>query len=126
MFHKDKKPRDKETLNTPEQSGEPITPPSQKRPHNPSDEIEDQIEATDARTKQPGQEFEKWNDEQVKDYAVKLGIDGNDGLSREEIIGKISAFHGKRMFPNEQGKFENTKTEENKAKKDLDKQVEQK
>lgn len=106
--------------NTPEHSGAPVTLPSQKRPYNPSDAIEDQIEASDARTKQPGHEFEKMNDEQLKDYAVSLGIDGNDGLKREDIIGKIQAFDNKRMFPDENGNYENSHKTVNKVKKDIE------
>lgn len=88
----------KDELNTPKSDADTITPPSRPRPFNPSDEIKYQIEASDAKTKQPGNEFEGLSEEQVKDYATKLGIDGNDGLSRDEIIGKIRAFQGKRMF----------------------------
>ena len=110
----------KEELNTPEPSSAPITPPSQKRPFNPSDEIEHQIEASDAKTKKPGEEFEKMNDEQVKDYAVKVGVDGNDGLSREEIIGKIQAFQGKRMFPDEKGNMEVTAKDQKAAQKGIE------
>ncbi len=113
---------DDNALNTPEPSGDPVTPPSQKRPYNPSDAIEHQIEASDARTKAPGTEFEKWSNEQIKDYAVKLGIDGNDGLSRDEIISKIQVFQSKRMFANEQGKFENSTKDKKDAKKELDDQ----
>lgn len=115
-------PRGEETLNTPE-SDAPITPPSQKRPYNPSDEIEHQIEASDARTKAPGNEFEKWSDEQVKDYAVKLGIDGNDGLSRNDIIAKIQSFQNKRMFPSDNGNFVNDAKTKREASKQLDDQT---
>ena len=96
-------PRGDDDLNTPESSDNPIVPPSQHTPHNPSDGIEDQIEASDARTKQPGAEFEKLNDEQLRDYAIKQGIDGNDGLNRDQIIEKIRAFKGKRMFEKPEG-----------------------
>lgn len=113
-----------EVFNDPEPTGvEPVLP-SQKRPYNPSDRIHDQIKETDARTKLSADDYGQFTDEQLKDAAVKMGIDGNDGLSRDELLQKIHTWNaaGKRMIPEEPGDYAEQKAEaKEENEKNLDK-----
>lgn len=113
-----------ESFNNPEPTGEEVRLPSEKNPRNPSDQIYEQIRETDARTKVNGDEYNQFTDEQLKDAAVKMGIDGNDGLSRDEILQKISLWKasGKRMIPEEPGDYAEQKEDAKQDnKKNLDK-----
>jgi hypothetical protein len=111
-----------EKFNDPEPSGVDPKLPSDHNPKNPSDRIHDQIKETDARTKVSGDEYDKFTDEQLKDAAVKMGIDGNDNLSRGEILEKIARWKasGRRMIPEEPGDYQEQKEE---AKEQADKDM---